>query len=53
MRNLVPENLKRKFRILRSQYGAFKYGNPAKKLVLIGVTGTSENQPLLIVFIIF
>ncbi len=44
MRNLVPENIKRSFRVIRSQYGAFKFGNPAKKLKLIGVTGTSGKS---------
>lgn len=44
IRKLLPEKLKRQFRMLRSIIGALYYGNPAKKLKIIGVTGTSGKS---------
>jgi UDP-N-acetylmuramoyl-L-alanyl-D-glutamate--2,6-diaminopimelate ligase len=41
---IIPESIKREFRIVKSLVGASIYGFPAKKLKLIGVTGTSGKS---------
>lgn len=42
--NIIPEDLKRRIRIFKSFIGAVRYGFPARKLKLIGVTGTSGKS---------
>lgn len=44
LKEIVPENLRRRFRLLQSFLAAAYYGFPAKKLKLIGVTGTSGKS---------
>jgi UDP-N-acetylmuramoyl-L-alanyl-D-glutamate--2,6-diaminopimelate ligase len=42
--SLFPESLKIYWRILRGLLGSVYYGNPAKSLTIIGVTGTSGKS---------
>lgn len=42
--NIVPEYVKRRIRLLKSFVGGVIYGFPARKLTLIGVTGTSGKS---------
>lgn len=44
MKSLFPESIKRMWRSACGTYGALRYGNPAKKLTIIGVTGTSGKS---------
>ncbi len=44
IKKLLPEKIKRQFRIMRSMLGSIYYGNPARKLKIIGVTGTSGKS---------
>ncbi len=44
MKKIIPEKIKRQFRILRSIIGTIIYGFPSDKLKIIGVTGTSGKS---------
>lgn len=44
MKKYIPENLRKFFRQVRAYAGAIRYAFPEKKLVIIGVTGTSGKS---------
>ncbi len=44
MKKIIPESLRRLYRVFISYLGAIRYGFPSRKLTVIGVTGTSGKS---------
>ncbi|GAB4286278.1 MAG: UDP-N-acetylmuramoyl-L-alanyl-D-glutamate--2,6-diaminopimelate ligase [Candidatus Dojkabacteria bacterium] len=44
MKKYIPESLRRAWRVLISFFAALRFGFPSRKLIIIGVTGTSGKS---------